>query len=344
MRLDQFIYAAASLLMLSACATAPPVSTDPVQETPDLDPRASVAPDLLGFVDSIPTFDINPTVLAELRATRSMPEDMPGVTYTKIDGMNGAPPVQVLIADPFPDETDKPVYLHIHGGGYVMGFSHMAVSRLPITAQACECVVVSVDYRLAPETIFPGPMEDNLAALLWVRNNAGKLGIDPDRIAIGGVSAGGGHAAQLSIAARDRGIPIAFQVLIYPMLDDRTGSTRPVPPPNGHYLWTEGSNTFAWTAYLGQPAGSDNPPYGAVPAREEDLTGLPPAWIGVGDIDLFYQENVDYAKRLEAAGVPVELYIAPGAYHGFRNFAPESETTRNFENSWRSALRKALQD
>src|SRR4029077_17645569 len=143
------------------------------------------------------------------------------------------------------------------------------------TAQSCNCVVVSVEYRLAPETPFPGALEDNYTALRWLYANAETLGVDRNRIAIGGESAGGGHAAALAIAARDRKeVPVIFQLLIYPMLDDRTGSSRPVPPHIGEFIWTAQSNVFGWSSLLGVPAGSAKVPAGAVPARVEDLSGL----------------------------------------------------------------------
>jgi acetyl esterase/lipase len=166
-------------------------------------------------------------------------------------------------------------------------------------AMDCHCVVVSVDYRLAPETKFPGSLEDNYAALRWAHSNAEMLGIDRKRIAVGGESAGGGHAAALAIHARDRGeIPIAFQMLIYPMLDDRTGSTRPAPLAVGKFVWIAESNRFGWTALLGVPAGSADVPKGSVPARVDSVAGLPPAYIGVGSIDLFVNEDIEYARRI----------------------------------------------
>ncbi|MGO8793238.1 MAG: alpha/beta hydrolase fold domain-containing protein [Candidatus Sulfotelmatobacter sp.] len=189
----------------------------------------------------------------------------------------------------------------------------------------CNCLVVSVDYRLAPETHFPGSLEDNYAALRWLYTNADTLGIDRKRIAIGGESAGGGHAAALAIAARDRKeFPILFQLLIYPMLDDRTGSTRPVPPGIGEFVWNATSNRFGWTSLLGVPAGSPTVPAGAVPARVENVAGLPPAFISVGAIDLFAGEDIEYGRRLLEAGVPTELHVIPGAYHGYNLLAPQT--------------------
>ena len=210
-------------------------------------------------------------------------------------------------------------------------------------AQTCNCLVVSVDYRLAPETRFPGALEDNYAALRWLYANADATGVDRNRIAIGGESAGGGHAAALAIAARDRKeVPIAFQLLIYPMLDDRTGSSRPVPPHIGEFVWTAESNVFGWTSLLGVPAGSAKIPPGSVPARVNDLLGRPPAYIGVGAIDLFVDEDIEYARRLIDAGVSTELHVIPGAYHAFERLAPKATVSTRFTESWTSALRRVL--
>jgi acetyl esterase/lipase len=210
-------------------------------------------------------------------------------------------------------------------------------------AQVCSCVIVSVDYRLAPDTHFPGSLEDNYAALRWLYNNADELGVDRTRIAVGGESAGGGHAAILAIAARDRGeIPLCYQWLIYPMLDDRTGTRRAVPAHIGSFIWTRESNKYGWTSFLGVEAGSATVPAGAVPGRLENMAGLPPAFIGVGSLNLFVEENIEYAVRLTRAGVPVELHAVPGAYHGFDVIAPEASVSRRFSQNWLNALSKAF--
>ena len=173
--------------------------------------------------------------------------------------------------------------------------------------------------------------------------NADALGVDRKRIAVGGESAGGGHAAMLAIAARDRKeIPLAFQLLIYPMLDDRTGSTRPVPRHIGAFVWTAESNRFGWTSLLGIPAGSPRVPPGSVPARVENLAGLPPAFIVTGAIDLFVDEDIEYARRLVAAGVPTELHVVPGAYHGYDLLVPNAKVSARFADYWTTALRRAL--
>lgn len=206
-----------------------------------------------------------------------------------------------------------------------------------------DCVVVSVDYRLAPETKFPGSLEDNYAALRWMNENSKQLGIDPSRIAVKGESAGGGHAAMLTLAVRQRK-EFAFcqQILIYPMLDDRTGSTRDVPPYIGHYMWTPQSNRFCWTSLLGIPAGSSTVPFNSVPARVEDLAGLPPAFIGVGSIDLFAPEDIEYSRRLLEAGIPTELMVIPGGYHGFDIFCPNVPLSVQFKSVWTDALRRSF--
>lgn len=262
-----------------------------------------------------------------------------------VPGLDGNPDVKVFIVDPNPGATGRPALLHIHGGGYVIGAAGDMIAAQQANAMALGIPIVSVDYRLAPETDFAGSLADNYAALVWLAGEGGKeLGVDPERIAVGGESAGGGHSAMLAIHARDRGGPkIAFQVLTYPMIDDRAGTSRQLPAHLGEYVWTPGSNAFGWESLLGQPAGQDTLPEGAiVPGRVEDLAGLPPAWIGCGALDLFIEENLDYANRLIAAGVPVEVTVMPGAYHGFDGFAPEAGISRKFAAARLSAIRRGL--
>ena len=259
-----------------------------------------------------------------------------------IPGRNGAPDVVVHVINGGRSGA-RPAILHMHGGGYTGGAAAMFFSQLIPLAQALDCVIVSVDYRLAPATAFPGSLEDNYAALTWLHKSAGELGVDASRIAVMGESAGGGHAAMLAIAARDRGeVPLKFQALVYPMLDDRTGSTRQAPPHIGTMVWTAEANRRGWSALLGVPAGSDRVPEGAVPARIANLAGLPPTYIAVGGIDLFVEEDIDYAQRLIEAGVPVELNVVPGAYHGFDFLAPEAAITKRFHSALTDALKRAF--
>jgi acetyl esterase/lipase len=312
------------------------------------DPYAMVDPELLAAIKQFPfpTQDFTSEMLAAARKLPAMPPlpaPAPQPVERHIPGPAGAPDLRLVIFDPAPGTKGRPALLHIHGGGYVMGFAGQFNPALQAVAQNCGCLVVSVDYRLAPETHFPGSLEDNYAALRWLYENSDELGVDRKRIAIGGESAGGGHAAALAIVARDRReYPILFQLLIYPALDDRTGSTRQPPPSIGQFIWNAGSNRFAWTSFLGVPAGSATVPAGAVPARVQNLAGLPPAFIGVGALDLFVDEDVEYARRLIDAGVPTELQVIPGAYHGFDVFVPDAKVSKRFTESWMVALRRAF--
>lgn len=232
----------------------------------------------------------------------------------------------------------KPAILHMHGGGFVIGSGRSDIRMLQEIAGSLDCVIVSVDYRLAPEALWQDALEDNYAGLKWLYAGADRLGADRTRIAVLGGSAGGGHAAMLAIAARDRGeTPIAYQALISPMLDDRTGSMFQRPPCQGALVWTPEHNRFGWSSLLGSPAGADEAPYGAVPSRIDDLRGLPPAFIGVGSIDLFVGENVEYARKLIDAGIPVTLNVVPGAFHGFDQI-PNTRVGAQF----RAALINAL--
>jgi triacylglycerol lipase len=266
--------------------------------------------------------------------------DLPEVRDLVID--TDAGPVRTRVYRPSLD-ADLPAVAYFHGGGWVAGDLDLYDSTARDIAAASGAVVVSVDYRLAPETTFPGAVEDAYAALTWLHAEAAALGVDPARIAVGGESAGGGHAAALAIYARDRGeIPILFQSLDSPMLDDRTGSTGEPHPWCGEFVWPAANNRYGWQALLGMPPGGPDTPYGAAPARVEDLSGLPPAFIIVGGLDLFLEENMEYARRLIRAGVPAELHVIPGGFHGYGvagGEAPQVQTTLRLR---REALARAF--
>lgn len=266
----------------------------------------------------------------------------PAIREAMIPGAAGSPQVKVYFTGDTPGAA-KPAVLHIHGGGYILGSAHDSRAMIQEIATTHDCVAVTVEYRLAPETVFPGSLEDNYAALRWMYANAKELGIDLKRIAVKGESAGGGHAATLAIAVRDRAeFALCLQVLIYPMLDDRTGSTRKLPPFIGQYIWTPEDNRFGWSSLLGVPAGSATVPPNSVPARVENLAGLAPAYIGVGSIDLFAPEDLEYASRLMNAGVPVEVNLVPGGFHGFDFVAAEASLTQQFKKSYNEAIRRAF--
>jgi triacylglycerol lipase len=243
-------------------------------------------------------------------------------------------------AGPADDGSHLPCVYAIHGGGYVMGSYDMEDLRFDSWCRSLGVAGVSVEYRLAPETPYPGPLEDCYEGLLWVFANADRLGIDRDRIGICGTSAGGGLAAGLALLARDRGeVRPAFQMLIYPMLDDRQltpSSSWDVP------IWSPANNEFGWRSYLGELYGTDRiPPY-AAPARAEDLSGLPPASVWVGTADGFCDEDIAYAQRLNHAGVPTELHVYPGGPHGFEAFSANAPIARRCRRDMKEWLAAAL--
>ncbi len=320
-----------------------------------MDSRRMVDPELLPMLDLFPNGRFTAGALAQTRAgfaallaeASAAAPDVPGVAVSErsVPGRDGAPDVRALVY--LPDDAPRPLpaLLWIHGGGHVVGVAEQSGPTVKRIAAEVGCAVVSVDYRLSPETPFPGQLEDCYAALAWLRGAFTDLGVDPDRIAVGGDSAGGGLAAGLALLARDRGeIPLAYQLLIYPMLDDRTASTVEPPVMCGEFVWNRDANRFGWNAFLGQePGGADVSPY-AAPARAESLAGLPPAFIGVGDLDLFAEEDIAYAGRLIRDGVPTELHVYPGAIHGFYNIpgaAIAEAATGDYLDALRRALRRA---
>ena len=332
--------ASAAVAAGSAAGNAAPVS---------IDPATLLDPELRPIVEAMKSRPAMPPLTEEgLKRIRTMPMPEaylpkpladPPIVEKMIPGRAGAPDVKILVIGQKADGKGRPAVLFIHGGGYILGSVWTEVIGAQSLALDLDCVVVSVEYRLAPETRFPGSLEDNYAALQWLYANADTLGVDRKRIALVGGSAGGGHAAALAIAARDRGeIPICCQILIYPMLDDRTGSTHMPPPFVGTYGWSANDNKLGWTSLLGVPAGSKSVPAGAVPARVKDLSRLPPAFIGVGTLDLFGEEDIEYAKRLVLAGVLTKVLVVPGAFHGFDQMAPQSRIGKEFTAAWKSEL------
>ena len=324
---------------LSAATGAEP----PLELLANVDPELRSAARKLLSGPSGPPLDRNYlNIRKSIRDNARAPRPDIPVTQREIPVPGGAPNVSVFVINAKPGAS-RPAILHTHGGGYVFGNAGSEIASRQDLANDLDCVVVTVDYRLAPEVRYRASIEENYAALKWLFDNATMLGVDRSRIAVMGESAGGGHAAMLALTARDRGeVPLAFQMLIYPMLDDRTGSSRMPPPHIGRIGWSAADNRFGWGALLGQAPGTRTVPAAAVPARARSLAGLPPTFIGVGSIDLFVDEDVDYARRLIDSGVPTELIVVPGAYHGFDDNAPDAALTRRFNAAKMAALRRAL--
>ena len=259
-----------------------------------------------------------------------------------VPGLNGAPGVAVRVYRPENRTDTLPGLFWIHGGGYVLGSMEMDDMSCRLMISQVPCVIVSVEYRLAPEHPFPLPMDDCYAGLKWMWDNAAQLGVDRSRIGLHGLSAGGGLAAGLALLARDRGeVDLMFQMLLCPMIDDRN-TTPSSYLVTDNRTWSRASNIRGWAAYLGDAAGSGEvSPYAAA-ARAGNLSGLPPAYIAVGGMDLFRDENIEYARRLCLAGVPVELHLYPGGFHGFEYAAPDAQISRRARDMHRRALRQAF--
>ncbi|MGI9614412.1 MAG: alpha/beta hydrolase [Acidimicrobiales bacterium] len=259
-----------------------------------------------------------------------------------VENQSGRTGPRVLTYQSAGRERPSGALLWIHGGGMVLGLPEQDHGWCTEVADELGVLVASVDYRLAPEHPFPAGLDDCMAALQWLHDHATDLGVDPTRIAVGGASAGAGLAASVCQRARDENGPeICFQLLNYPMLDDRTVLTDD-HEGRGAFVWTPASNRFGWTAYLGSAPTEDDDRAHAAPGRTEDLSGLPPAWLGVGDLDLFYPEDVDYATRLEDAGVACTLHTVEGMYHGADGFVAGAPSMRDYRASMISALRGAI--
>jgi triacylglycerol lipase len=280
--------------------------------------RHLVDAELSPLLDLFPATTLSDETLAEARA-RELPlpidpaADAAVVSeWRRIQGPAGAPDIEIFHYRTRTASGVLPCILHIHGGGYVMGSARSMAPLYKPLVQKLGCTLVAVEYRLAPETRAPGAAEDCYAALTWLATHAGELGVDPAK-----------H-------------------LIYPMLDDRTsGGESDIHPFAGEFIWTHHNNRFGWNSLLGVPAGANGVSPYASPARAESLAGLPPTFISTGALDLFVDEDVDYAQRLIRAGVPTELHVYPGAFHAF-DFAPDADVARRARHDSLEALARAL--
>ncbi|MGW5263161.1 alpha/beta hydrolase [Microbispora sp. NPDC004025] len=268
----------------------------------------------------------------------NLPDD-PMVSVAELNATRpNGPDVPVRLLRPANAGGPLPVMLWFHGGGQVLGYAAQDDPWLKQLCSTLGCAVAAVDYRLAPEAPSPGAAEDGFIAYRWILGEAGRLGLDPARVGLAGQSGGGGIAAATALLIRDRGeaTPL-FQSLAYPMLDDRneTASSREIVDIG---IWDRSTNLLAWQLILGDRAGTDDVSAYSAPARAGDLHGLPPTFIAVGDLDCFRDEDIDYALRLLAHGVPVELHLYSGAYHAFDLFAPQSRLAATYQQTWLNFL------
>lgn len=304
---------------------------------------ALVAPDLRKFVELLPDLSNIGGRLAEVRSllggeAPQLGDD--GEVDTQevwIDRRDGSR-LRALLCRPSKvgTETPLPALLHIHGGGYVAGSANRDHDVALKAALELQCVVLVPDYRLAPEHPFPEPLDDVVLSYRWLHDEAGALGVDHARLAIRGVSAGGGLAYAAILKLREEPVrPPCLAVLLFPMVDDRTEAHS----HNGVYVWTHDNNVFGWDSYLAN-VDRTNPPALAVPGRVEDVSGLPPIFLATGAIDLFAGENFDLGRKLIDAGIHLEMHVYPGAYHGFALIP--CGATRAYNQSARKALAHAF--
>jgi len=280
----------------------------------------------LGFYRKRNKFNVSPV------------SDFPAIQPYDIMQSTEAPGVRVWVINAS-ENMKKPALLHFHGGGFVMGSCQNGFSRMQQLALDLDCVIVSVDYGLAPEMRIGEVVKQSYKALAWTHQQSKSLGIDNTRIGLLGFSAGGGHAALLAqYAAHRNEYAVKCQALIYPMLDDRTGSTIFPEFPKGKYLWTAEQNQYGWQAALGHTPGKDSIKPFTVPARQPLSARLPATYIAVGDLDLFHDENLEYANALQALSIPVILNDVPGAFHAFESIAPETELAKAFNRHLLSSL------
>ncbi|WP_370963036.1 alpha/beta hydrolase [Amycolatopsis sp. cg9] len=311
----------------------------------------AIDPELVPWLDMLPavTLTDHESLLAARSSMSRLGEVLPSyepttaidVRDTAVPGPSDAPDVPVRVYRPAGRTEAVPGLLYIHGGGFVLGDLDMFHTSLLRLVDELGIVIVSVDYRLAPEHPFPAPLEDCYAALTWLEAKADELGVDPGRLGVAGESAGGGLSAAVALLARDRGGPaLAFQYLGIPELDDRLG-TPSMRAYTDTPVWNRPNAVFSWTSYLGaEPGGEGVSPY-AAPARATDLAGLPPAFVTTCQFDPLRDEGIDYAQRLAHAGVAVEFRHYPGTFHG-SGLVETAEISRRMFADEVEALRRGL--
>lgn len=273
--------------------------------------------------------------------TAAMPRNKAVLTTERfVPGAKGDPDVRVKIYEPKVKDQILPGLLFIHSGGFVSGSADSMDIACQRMSEEINCVIVNVDYRLAPEHPYPAALEDCYAALRWFSEHAAELGVDPSRIGVYGGSAGGGLTAALTLLARDRKSPdIIFQMPNYPMIDDRCITKSFNEIVDGR-VWNKTQTQFGWECYLGENHGEVS--QYAAPTRATDFSGLPPTYTCVGELDPFRDETIEYVARLTQAGVPVEFHLYPGCFHGFEGFFPDAEISKRASQEQFDTLKRAL--
>ncbi|MFE5429685.1 alpha/beta hydrolase [Peribacillus simplex] len=307
-----------------------------------------IDPELREALELFPPLDLD-----NLKATRqgmaliSQSIEIPidesvSISNRMVPGPRDQPTVRVRIYEPNKKNGVLPGLLWIHGGGYVLGIPEGDDVLCQRFVTEANCVVVSVDYRLAPEHPYPAGLEDCYAVLKWFSEHASELGVDASRIGAAGASAGGGLTAGLTLLARDRkGPELCFQMPLYPMIDDRNNSPSSIEI-TGNMVWNHDLNQKGWTMYLNGENGTDHVSEYAAPARATDLSGLPYTYTCVGQLDPFRDETLDYVTRLCRAGVDVEFHLYPGCYHGFEGVVPTAAVSKRAVTEYIGAVKYVL--
>ncbi len=319
-----------------------------------MDMRDRLDPELVAPLDGIMAATNGGFNLRDIPGTRAMVAGMleamaadappfPGVATEDLTAEAGGHSVGVRLYIPEAVNGTTPALLWMHPGGYVIGSIALDDLLCRQIAKEVGCRVVSVEYRLAPEHPYPAALDDSFAALQWMQAEAGALNIDAGRIAVGAASAGAGLAASVALRARDAGIAMpCFQLLVYPAINDaNVEQVSDTVPEN--LFWSREASLIGWRSYLENKQGSDAVPELAAAIRAKDLSGLPPAHIAVGSLDMFMPDCLDYANRLNDAGVDTSLVVYPGAFHAFDAFAPEARVSQRMVADRDAALKRAFE-